>query len=91
MSRYWFSYNPGGGSETNPAAYTKLNANPALGCTSGQVLCAIYAVAVEETGKPAGTSISSTSNIFEYISQARFLGGFPYPTALPFVYLRANT
>ena len=88
MARYWFAYNPGGGTETNPAAFTKLNASPALGCDAGQTLCAVYARENEETGKPNAGSLSAFSNIFAYIGNSRFLGGVPYPIPQPFVYLK---
>ena len=92
MEKYWFTYNPGPDGETEPGNYVRLTVNPASGCSTGQILCAIYASRNPATDKPFSGDVAQFSTLFEYIGQARFNSGFPYPLRpdnKPFVYMKS--
>lgn len=87
MSRYWYSYDPNAGPATVAGSYTRLSIKPT--CTTGTVICAIYAPSGDEN-----PSDPLSPNLRAYIAAGLASGGHvPQPTDPPgskkYVYLKS--
>ena len=86
--RYWYFYS-GTGSESDPSKYFRLAAGPCI-CSSGQEVCAIYALPNDiDPDRPNGGELSGAIQI--YITAARIISSYyPVEPQKPFVYLKQS-
>ena len=86
--RYWYFYS-GTGSESDPSRYSLLAAGPGV-CSSGQAVCAIYAHPNDlDPNKPQAGELSGT--IQTYITAARVISdAYPVVPQKAFVYLKQS-